>query len=66
MIAHAFERSANPYDAVHGASLGATGLSDMATLDHGFAALSQARLGRHTTNAHAVTMRRRRARSAAQ
>jgi predicted nucleic acid-binding protein len=29
------------YDAVHAASLGAADLSDMATLDHGFAALPQ-------------------------
>lgn len=50
------------YDAVHAASLGAAGLSDMATLDHGFAALPQARLTLHTTDARAVTMRRRRAR----
>ncbi len=50
------------YDAVHAASLEAAGLRDMATLDHGFAALPQSRLTLHTTDARAVTMRRRRAR----
>lgn len=49
------------YDAVHAASLGVVGLNDMAMLDHGFAALPQARLTLHTTDARAVTMRRRRA-----
>lgn len=50
------------YDAVHAASLAAAGLSDMATLDHGFAALPQSRLTLHTTDARVVTMRRRRVR----
>lgn len=50
------------YDAVHAASLGAAGLRDMVTLDHGFAAIPQSRLTIHTTRARALTMRRRRAR----
>ena len=50
------------YDAVHAASLAVAGLHDMATLDHGFAALPQTRLTVHTTRARVSTMRRRRAR----
>jgi predicted nucleic acid-binding protein len=49
------------YDAVHAASLPASGLSDMATLDHGFAALPSSSVTLHTIDARAITMRRHRA-----
>jgi predicted nucleic acid-binding protein len=49
------------YDAVHAASLPASGLTHMATLDHGFAALPPSMVTVHTTAACAVTIRRRRA-----
>lgn len=52
------------YDAVHAASLPASGLSDIATLDHGFAALPSSNVTLHTTDARAITMRRHRALSA--
>lgn len=58
MCAHGFRS----YDAVHAASLAVAGLRDMATLDHGFAALPQTQLTVHTTRARVSTMRRRRAR----
>lgn len=50
------------YDAVHAASLTVAGLRDMVTLDHGFAAMPQARLTVETTRARVSTMRRRRTR----
>lgn len=49
------------YDAVHAATLIAAGLHDMATLDHGFAALPRTTLRLHTTDARQATMRRHRA-----
>lgn len=49
------------YDAVHAASLHAAGVSEMATLDHGFAALPQSAFTLHTVDTRVATMRRRRA-----
>ncbi len=50
------------YDAVHAATLEVAEVNDIATLDHGFAALPQSRATLHTTAARAVTMRARRKR----
>lgn len=46
------------YDAVHAASLDFAGVSDLATLDHGFAGLPQSRASIHTTTTRLATMRR--------
>jgi predicted nucleic acid-binding protein len=46
------------YDAVHAASLVLAEIGDIATLDHGFAAMPQNQVSIHTTSARVATMRR--------
>jgi predicted nucleic acid-binding protein len=45
------------YDAVHAASLLTAGIADLATLDHGFAAMPQSLASIHTTGARLRSMR---------
>ena len=48
------------YDAVHAATLLATGLSDLVTRDHDFASLPQQQVTLHTTSSRLASTRRKR------
>lgn len=57
MVRHGFRS----YDAIHAATMQVAAVIDIATLDHGFTALPQARARVHTAAALVATMRKRRA-----
>lgn len=57
MIDHGFRS----YDAIHAATMTVAGVTDIATLDHGFTALPQSKAHVHTVASLVPSMRRRRA-----